>query len=66
MRRELSVHRLSWDAYEQGVTVEDLARLLITSERTISHILATYSKQGVFIPTRGRVRDIGPGVSHKS
>ncbi|MBT9165778.1 MAG: hypothetical protein DDT25_00433 [Chloroflexi bacterium] len=28
--------------------------------------LVTYSKQGVFIPTRGRVRDIGPGVSHKS
>ena len=66
MRRQLLVHHLSWEAYEQGVTVEDLARLLITSERTITRILAIYSKQGVFIPTRGRVRDIGPGVSHKS
>jgi hypothetical protein len=67
-RRELLVHRLSWEAYEQGaaLTVEDLARLLITSERTIIRILANYGKQDVFIPTRGRVRDIGPGISHKA
>jgi hypothetical protein len=67
-RRQLLVHRLSWEAYEQGalLTVEDLARLLITSERTISRILATYVKQDIFIPTRGRVRDIGPGISHKA
>jgi hypothetical protein len=46
--------------------VEDLAYLLITSERTISRILATYAKRDIFIPTRGRVRDIGPVVSHKA
>lgn len=68
MRRQLLVHRLSWEAYEQGaaLTVEDLARLLITSERTVSRILSSYVKQDIFIPTRGCVRDIGPGVSHKS
>jgi hypothetical protein len=67
-RRQLLVHRLSWEAYEQGalLTVEDLARLLITSERTISRILTTYARQDIFIPTRGRVRDIGPVVSHKA
>jgi len=67
-RRQLLVHRLSWEAYEQGaaLTVEDLARLLITSERTVSRILDSYVKQEIFIPTRGRVRDIGPGVSHKA
>jgi hypothetical protein len=46
--------------------VEDLARLLITSERTISRILATYAKGDIFIPTRGRVLDINPVVSHKA
>jgi len=67
-RRELLVHRLAWEAYDQGatLTVEDLARLLITSQRTISRILASYAKQDIFIPTRGRVRDIGPGISHKA
>jgi hypothetical protein len=67
-RRQLLVHRLCWEAYEQGatLTVEDLAHLLITSQRTISRILANYAKQDVFIPTRGRVRDIGPGISHKA
>lgn len=67
-RRELLVHRLAWEAYEQGaaLTVEDLARLLLTSKRTIIRILASYAKQDLFIPTRGRVRDIGPGVSHKA
>jgi hypothetical protein len=68
MRRELLVHRLCWEAYDQGalLTVEDLAHLLLTSERTISRILARYARQDIFIPTRGRVRDIGPVVSHKS
>ncbi len=61
-RCEFLVHRLPWEAYEQGalLTVEDLVHLLITSERTISRILATYVKQDIFIPTRGCVRDIGP------
>lgn len=67
-RRELLVHRLPWEAYEQGaiLTVEDLTHLLITSEKTIRRILATYVKQDIFIPTRGRVKDIGPGISHKT
>ncbi len=67
-RRELLVHRLCWEAYEQGaaLTVEDLTRLLITSESTVGRILAGYVKQDIFIPTRGCVQDIGPGVSHKA
>lgn len=67
-RREMLVHRLSWEATEQGaaLTIEDLARILITSEKTVRRIIKDYQAQGVFIPTRGHLKDIGPGTTHKS
>ena len=67
-RRELLVHRLSWEAYEQGaaLTTEDLSYLLLTSQRTIIRIMASYRRRDIFIPIRGRVKDIGPGTSHKA
>jgi hypothetical protein len=67
-RRRVLVHRLCWEAFEQGglLTVEDLAHLLLCSPPTVKRILAGYRREEVFIPTRGNYRDIGPGTSHKA
>ena len=67
-RRRVLVHRLCWEAFEQGglLTVDDLAQLLLCSSPTVKRILAGYRKEEVFIPTRGNYRDIGPGTSHKA
>jgi len=66
--KALVVHRLAWEAIEQDglLTVEDLARLLFTGEKTIRRILAKYRHQEVFIPLRGYYKDIGPATSHKA
>jgi hypothetical protein len=62
------VLRLPFEAIEQKATVsiEDLSRILFTSEKTIRRILAEYREKGIFIPVRGYYKDIGPGTSHKS
>jgi hypothetical protein len=67
-RRRVLVHRLCWEAFEQGglLTVEDLAHLLICSTPTVKRIVSGYRKEDVFVPTRGNYRDIGPGTSHKA
>ena len=67
-RRRVLVHRLCWEAFEQGglLTVEDLAHLLICSTPTVKRIVSCYRKEEVFVPTRGNYRDIGPGTSHKA
>lgn len=61
------VHRLSWEAIDQDgpLTIEDLARILYSSERTIRRIIQDFRKQDIFIPIRGYYKDIGPGTSHK-
>ena len=62
------VFRLPWEALEQSATlnVEDLSRILFTSEKTIRRLIADYRTQGIFIPIRGYYKDIGPGTTHKS
>lgn len=62
------VHRLPWEAISQQavLTVEDLARILFTSERTIRRLVAEYRAEEIFIPLRGYYNDIGPGTSHKA
>lgn len=66
--KAILVHRLPWEAIEQDatLTVEDLARILLTSEKTIRRLLAEYRDKDVFIPLRGYYKDIGPGATHKS
>jgi hypothetical protein len=62
------VFRLPWEALDQAATlnIEDLSRILFTSEKTIRRILAEYREQDIFIPIRGYYKDIGPGTTHKS
>jgi hypothetical protein len=67
-RRRLLVHRLCWEALDQGglLTVDDLAHLLMCSPASVKRVLAEYRREEVFVPTRGNYRDIGPGTSHKA
>ena len=65
-RRRLA--RLARQARVQGglLSVEDLAWLTCSSIATVKRDLAVLRAGGEPAPTRGQVRDIGPGVSHKA
>jgi len=61
------IMRISNEAFFQGalLTQADIAILLGESTKTISrHIIALENKREL-VPTRGKWKDIGPGVSHK-
>lgn len=66
--RRSRIQRLLTEALEQGAaaTQEDLARILQTSVRTIKRDFARLKEQGVTLPTRGHVRGIGRGQTHKA
>ncbi len=65
--RRHKIQRLTREAQEQGalLTQEDLARLLCSSRSSIKRDIAVLRAQGVDVPTRGQLKDIGRGVSHK-
>lgn len=66
--RRLRLFRMGFEAVDQGarLTQEDFTRLIGVDRSTVQRIIASYRKEGVFIPTRGQSKDIGPGVSHKA
>lgn len=66
--RRSKIQRLTWEAQEQGalLTQEDLARLLCTSRSTVKRDIAELRAKGMNVPTRGQVKDIGKGISHKT
>ncbi|NYT01592.1 MAG: DUF1670 domain-containing protein [Methanosarcinales archaeon] len=66
--RKHKVIRMANEALDQGglLTQEDLAVLLCTSRRTIRRDIKELKQQGIEVPTRGTLQDIGPGVSHKT
>lgn len=66
--RQTRIQRLLGEAVEQGVvaTQEDLAHALQVSVRTIKRDCAALQKQGVSLPTRGNLRGIGRGQTHKA
>jgi len=65
-RRRLA--RIIDEAYEQGglLSQEDLSEILMCDARTVRRDIAELKQTGVVIPTRGVVKDIGPGVTHKA
>lgn len=65
--RCLRVHRLTYEALMQGgvLSQEDLACLLGISHKSVKRIFAFYREQGQRLPSRGEIRDMGRGVSHK-
>lgn len=66
-RRRQQILRLAVEAQEQGglLTQEDLAFLLGRDVRTIRADIAKLRDLELVVPTRGTMRDIGPGVTHK-
>jgi hypothetical protein len=66
--RQQRLARLARQAQVQGglLTVEDLAYLTCSSTATVKRDLAECRAKEIAVPTRGQIRDIGPGVSHKA
>ena len=65
--RKRRIMRITCEAKEQGgyLTQEDLAILVGNSPRTIRNDIKEIRNNGIEIPTRGQMKDIGKGVSHK-
>lgn len=65
--RRVRVHRLITEALIQGgaLSQEDLTCLLGVSLRSIKRIFAHYRQHGNPLPSRGEIKDMGGGVSHK-
>ena len=65
--RRSKIQRITREAQEQGalLTQEDLARLLCSSRSTIKRDIAQLRAEGIDVPTRGQIKDIGRGISHK-
>ena len=66
-KRRQQMMRMAVEAQEQGalLTQEDLALILDCDVRTIRADIHKLTQEGILVPTRGTVRDIGPGVTHK-
>lgn len=65
--RRRRIARLTDEAYEQGglLSQEDLAEILQSDIRTVRRDTAALKSEGLAVPTRGTVKDIGPGITHK-
>lgn len=65
--RRAKLVRVAEEAREQGgvLTQEDLGVLLACDERTIRRDIRQLRSQGIHVPTRGYLQDIGPTLSHK-
>lgn len=66
--RRARLLRITEEAHDQGIdlTQEDLAYQIFGSGlRTIRRDIQALRRQGLYVPTRGQQKDIGPGISHK-
>lgn len=66
--RKNRIMRITQEAKEQNgyLTQEDLAILLCNSPRTVRYDINEIRQEGINVPTRGQMKDIGKGVSHKA
>ena len=66
--RQQRVQRLLAEAIEQEAVAsqEDLARVLNVSVRTIKRDCAALEAAGIYLPTRGNLKGIGRGQTHKA
>ena len=65
--RATRLYRLCCEAQQQGalLSYEDLHNLLCTDVSTVKDLVGRLRAQGLMVPTRGAVHDIGPEPSHK-
>jgi biotin operon repressor len=66
--RQVRIQRLLNEAVEQGAVAsqEDLAAALQVSVRTIKRDCARMQQQGIALPTRGNLKGVGRGQTHKA
>ena len=66
--RRARIQRLLDEALSQGAVAsqEDLGRVLHVSVRTIKRDCAYLQEQGIILPTRGKLKGIGRGQTHKA
>jgi len=66
-KRQQQISRMTVEAKDQktALTQEDLALILDTDVRTIRRDIQSLNKKGISVPTRGQLKDIGPGVTHR-
>jgi hypothetical protein len=67
--RRFRLQRIANEAFQQGglLTIEDIAdRLLNCGEKTIVRDLAQLNKQGIVLPLRSVVKDMGRAVTHRT
>ncbi len=67
--RRHRLERMVNEAFQQGglLTVEDLAnRLLNCGERTICRDIKAFKDQGIVLPLRSTIRDMGKSVTHRA
>lgn len=66
--RQHIICRVTCEADEQGclLTIEDMIKILKSSTRTIKRDIAVLRGKEINVKTRGYVKDIGRGVSHKA
>jgi hypothetical protein len=66
--RRTRIQRLAEEALSQGgvASQEDLAQALQVSVRTIKRDCAYLARQGILVPTRGKLQGIGRGQTHKA
>lgn len=66
--RRVRIQRLLDEALAQGAvaTQEDLAQVLHVSVRTIKRDCKELEAQGLYLPTRGKLKGIGRGQTHKA
>jgi DNA-binding MarR family transcriptional regulator len=65
--RQRRLMRIADEAREQGglLCQEDMAEILMCDVRTIRRDIESLRKREIIVATRGQVRDIGPGVTHR-
>ncbi len=65
--RRRCIMRISVEAKDQGglLSQEDLSKLLMCDVRTIRRDIRELKESGIIVPTRGTIKDIGPGVTHR-
>jgi len=66
--RRVRIQRLLDEALGQGTvaTQEDLAQILQVSVRTIKRDCHSLEEEGIYLPTRGKLKGIGRGQTHKA
>ncbi len=66
-KRQRRMLRICEEAREAGglLTQEDLAKILMCDVRTVRRDIQALRELSIVVPTRGTIKDIGPGVSHR-